>query len=462
MNGRFFLLLALLWLGGSVVFADVTASLHMAISPGGNKVPAVRSGTAKVYAVLQYQDAAQIELKVLVYSVGGTVLFEHSDVYDGSGQRDIEITGRDIFSGYKSAAQTYSTDLEIAMGAADQALTASAKRVRTGTVVNIARSLDGVLAALERYPLSLTTLDHLGTARDLAAEVDTQGMWIMTPDVPDDELDAEMEELKALVTDTIATVNSAMAGIDTSVEQAWLDGTYTIQLKKNGQISDGFDWEVSPSGVPGTPVAASPTAAGPTQTPMPVATQPPISTPTETTLSPGPATATPLPSGTPPMTTPTPTVLATGQTRPITLPPTAANPVPSPRAGREGQPPAQITPLSPPAVEGQAIYPAPPTTGGVSPSTDSGHRLDATPAVQVMVQGESSQATEPADQALGPVSPEQGPGGQNKPIESQAPIVSHDTPLAPQEIKKLPVVSITAMVGAVTLGVIALWLRAKV
>jgi hypothetical protein len=446
-----FLLIVLIWLSRSLAFADVTASLHVSTSPGGDAVEAVRSGTARVYAVLSYQDTAQTELKVLVFAGTGAVLFEHSAIYDGSGQTDIEITGRDIFAGYVSAAQTKSAELQEAEDIAYQASSASAKRVRTASVVNVVTALDGVLAALERYPLSLERVDRLEEARDLATEVTTQGTRIMN-EVSDDDLDSAMDQLKALVSDTIDAVNSALGGIDTSAERAWLDGTYTIQLKRNGQISVGFDWEVSPDGVPGTPVAPSPTAgAGPTETPTLTATQEPrpTLTPTErlATASPRPtatsaarATPPPQPSYVQPTTAPTatgvPAVQNTVQPGPIILPPT---PVPvqalTPATPR---PPVQVIPINPPATEGQTGYPAPPAADVASPA--------ATPGGQAM-----SQDTFPPESR-----PAAGTSG------SRVPEASHEIPLAPQAVLRFPVGRIAALVSAVVFGLVALWLRTKI
>lgn len=132
---------------------------------------------------------------------------------------------------------------------------------------------------------------------------------------------------------------------------------------------------------------------------------------------------------------PTVTVVPTdqdaGQTGPIILPPTATFAAVQPR------PRASAT--SPLVAGGQTGYPAPPTAEVVTPVE--------TPAVQVMAEGETLPETEPTSQ----------------PADALAPVVSHETPLAPQEVSKgLPVVSIGAVIGAVMLGLVALWLRARV
>jgi len=402
----------------------------MSTSPGGEEVSAIRSGTAKAYAVVSYQDTAQTELKVIVFAGAGVVLFDHSDIYDGSGESDVEITGRDIFAGYVSATQTQSDELQEAEAMAHQASSASAKRVRASSVVNVARTLDSVLAALERYPLSLAALDRLGEARDLVAEVDAQGTLIIN-EVMDDDLDAAMDQLEALVTDTVDAVSRAREGLDTEVERAWLDGTYTIQLKRNGQISVGFDWEVGPDGVPGTPVAPSPTAAAePTETLPPTATRPPTRTPTQrpptatlgpTSVSPGNATPTALPTATEP-----PPAAGTAPSGPVILPPTVtAAAVP-------------VTPVSTPVAESQAGYPAPPVAGEAG--------VTATPAAQAKSQGELTPETEAASEAGG----------------LRPPDVAAEAPLAPQEVREWPVARILALMGAVLFGLVALWLRARI
>ncbi len=436
------LLIALTWLSGSVVLADVAASLHMSVSPGGDPVSAVQSGTATVFAVLTYQDAAQTELQVLVFSAGGVVLFQHTDVYDGSGERSIEITGQDILAGYVSAALDKSTELEEAVSMTQQAATASAKRVRAASVVNVVRTLDSVLAALETYPLSLETLDDLEKARDLAFETDEQGSEIMT-DVPDDQLDAAIAELVDLVTETVDAVDTAVAGIDTNTQQAWPDGAYTIQLRRNGQISVGFDWEVSPEGVPGTPVVSPTPTVEPTATPVPTETQQPTATATArpatatsrpTSVATRPMSPTPLPTHRPltlaPTVTPVPPVQSTTQAQPtIPLPPTVAT-----------KEQAQVVPASlttTPIAEGQTGYPMPPLAMS---------NIVATPVVQAPAEVERMPEQQMAGEAAG----------------SQAPIVPGVTPLAPQEVRQFPVIRVIAVVSALVFGLVALWLRARV
>lgn len=418
----------LVCLGSWVAFADVSAHLYMSTSPGGEEVPAIRSGAAKAYAVISYEDTAQTELKVVVISGAGIVLFEHSDIYDGSGESDVEISGRDIFVGYMSAAQTQSDELQEAEAMAHQASSASAKRVRASSVVNVATTLESVLAALERYPLSLEALDRLEEARDRVAEVEVQGTLIIN-EVSDDDLDAAMDQLETLVTDAVDAVGRAPEGLDTETERAWLDGAYTIQLKRNGEISVGFDWEVGPDGVPGTPVAPSPTAgAEPTETLPLTATRPPTATPSQrpstatsgpTSVSAGSATPTTPPGATQPPP-------ATAPSGPVILPPTApAADVPA-------------TPASTPFPESQAGYPAPPAAGEAG--------VTATPAAQAMSQNDLTPETEAASEAAG----------------LRPPGFAAETPLAPQEVREWPVARILALMGAVLFGLVALWLRARI
>ncbi|MFQ5856914.1 MAG: hypothetical protein ACE5LU_14970 [Anaerolineae bacterium] len=246
------LMVVLTCLSGPTAFAQVEAGLHMSVEPGGGEVTAVRSGTVVVYAVLSYQNATDTELKVQVRRDPGVVLFEQSAVYNGSGQTNIEISGRDILAGYVSAAQQRSDELVEVVDRAQQASSARAKRLHTESAVFFVTALDSVLAALERYPLPSETLDSLPPARKLADQVEAMGLAIIN-DVPDDELDSELARLETLVTETVAAVDLTMDGIDTHREWPLIDGTYPTQLYRNGQISQGFVWEVSPEGTPGVP-----------------------------------------------------------------------------------------------------------------------------------------------------------------------------------------------------------------
>lgn len=452
-----FLLLWLLWLAGTTAFAQVTANLHMSVSPGGDEVTVVQSGTARVYAVLSYQDAAETEFKIRVFRAGGVVVFEHVATYSGTDEKSIEITGQDILIGYVSRAGEQTDDLTTAVEVALQASSASAKRVRTATAVSVARALDIVLAALEEYPFSLTTLDDLEAARNLVAQVETKGAAIMS-DVSDEELDTALAELEAEVADAVNAVGRALDGIDTSREWALLEGTYTTTLYRNGQISVGFDWEVGPDGVPGTPVAELPTATPeptrtPTQTPAPTSTpsptpveptstptqKPPSATPTRRLTSTPTRAVTPTPSRQPSATPTATAVQPTRQTPPAgatSVPPTATFTLAVPTSG--GEQPTPIPSPPSPATEEPA--------GPAMPEATVAFEASATPVSQARLPVEISpeaEVTEPAD-------------------SSRVAEVPSETPLAPQEVRVLPVTRILAVVSAVVLGLVALWLRSKV
>ncbi|MFQ5857442.1 MAG: hypothetical protein ACE5LU_17690 [Anaerolineae bacterium] len=451
------------------MFADVTASLRMSTSPGGDEVTAVQSGTANVYAVVSYQDATQAELKVLVHEPSGVVVFEHSDIYNGSGERDIEITGRGVVAGYVSAALQESENLQVAVDDAQQSQSASAKRFRTTSAVTAVRTIDHILATLKRYPLPVETSEGLQLARDLTAEVERIGCTIIaepagctdTTHVPDTELDAVLAELETQVTVTVTAVAQVLDAIDTDREWALPDGQgYVAQLfevirrsggRKENRIKASAEWDVSPEGTPGTPVAPSPTATTePTATLTPIATPEPTPTPTErpatattqpTSVSAVRATSTPPPSPGQPTTEPAattpPAAQRTVQTGPVTRPPTATSTVGGLTPTVEIEPPAQV-PTDSAITEGQESYPAPPTL------EDSDRGI--TPVVQAMPQGEIPPQADIEGQASGPPALE----------------VARETPLAPQEVRQLPVVRIAAIVSALMLGTVALWLRARV
>jgi hypothetical protein len=52
--------------------------------------------------------------------------------------------------------------------------------------------------------------------------------------------------------------------------------------------------------------------------------------------------------------------------------------------------------------------------------------------------------------------------GEDQPSGSRAPELALETPLAPQEVRQVPVIRIVAIVSAIVLGLAALWLRANV
>lgn len=442
-----FLSAALTVLNGPAALAQPSTEVHMSVSPGGGVETAIRSGTAKVFAVLRYEELpANTPLKVSIFGAGGVPLFEQSDVYSGSGQVDIEITGRDAFSGYVSAAHAQSDALTQAIDLAQESTTAHAKRGRTGPVINAARTLELVLSVLKNYDLPLKSLDHLDDAQAGADDIETRGYEIINGEVSDDELDAALGELEALASEIADTVDLALEDVDTERERPWLDGSYTTTLKQEDLIKDGFDWEVRPDGAQGTsvPPTLTPTRTPtgtllPSRTPEPTATETvgsgtataqPTSTPTV------PATAT-APSSGGEKTTPTPTTRrqsgSTPTTGPIVTPPTATPGSSEPAATAE---PVTDTP----GAGVQAINPTVDSSELTGPS--------ATPVAQALARSEGDRS-------------EEVPNAER---ESSAAVleIARETPLAPQEVDELPVTRILALLSALTLGIVALWLRARI
>lgn len=451
-----FLLSVLTLLGVSVAVAESTAEVHMSVAPGGGAETAIQSGTARVYAVLHYEEMANAELEVNVYGAGGVVVFEQSDIYGGSGQEDIEIAGRDVLAGYISAAQRKTEDLTEAIGLAREATRSYIKRSRTGTAVGVVQSLQRVLTVLESYELSLTTLDELDSAQALASDVEDRGLEIMNGEVPDDQLDTALDELGQLVTETTAAVNSAVEGIDTGAQQPWLDGAYTTTLTQNGLIKDGFDWEISPEGTAGPQLSptATPTAE-PTSTPTPTQTQEPTATGTAR-----PATATAMATASPTLMSPvpaTPTVTPTrqrsgGQT--ATPSPSATVPRPSQGTPSTTVPPPTATPTS------ISVEPTP-TPGDEKPAQVVSTPVEGAANTPEAVPDTAEGGATPGARAVTPEDVQPGDSGGEREMAAPAEFPSA-APLAPQEVRQLPVVRIAAIVSALTLGIVALWLRARV
>ena len=444
------LLVVLTMLSASVILAE-SSELHMSVSSGGDAETVIQSGVSTVYAVLRYEDISSTELKIRISVSGGTVVFEHSDVYSDSGEESIEITGREVLAGYISAAQAQTEDLVEAVSIAQEAQAGYIKRNRVSTAVNVVYSLQQVLSTLEGYDLSLTTLDELGDAEEKAANIEDKAIAIMNGEVPDDELDAALEELAQLVAETADIVDGAVENIDTDIERPWLDGEYLTQLRTkvgpNEVTKDSVEWKISPDGVAGTQVPPSATSTvEPTMTPT--STQTPTSTatavsataiPSPTSLSTEPATPTPT-FELPDAQTPTPTVIQSLSQNTTTPGPTALPPTETPAANEplptmEGEAPAQS--ISTPA-ERQA-------SASETSESDTAETA-ATPMARALLPNEKVQSTETGS-------------GQSAAAAVRLP---NEMPLAPQEVSQLPIIRIAAVVSALTLGIVALWLRAKV
>lgn len=263
----FIVLLA--WWGWPAALAQEPAvNLHMSLSPGGAPVLDVGSGTAKVYAVLNYRNMPGVELKVRIFGTHGAVVFERAAPYTGSGQHSMEVGGRDILAGYIAAARRLADDLEAAVRRAQQASDPHDKRLHTQAAVQAAHTLDPVLTAIMLHSLPRETLTDLREVQSLVAGAEEQGRRIVNGDVPDDELGAALANLEGLAQMIQSALERAVVGIDTRSQRPLLDGSYTSSLYRNDLIAVGFDWQVSPEGTPGTPVP-------PTVTPFPRPTNTP-------------------------------------------------------------------------------------------------------------------------------------------------------------------------------------------
>jgi len=73
----------------------VPGSVRMTNTPGGPEMTQFPSGTTVVYVVFDYVDMQNEEIRVRIYDRGGTILFEQSKVYTGSGTESIEVVGPD-------------------------------------------------------------------------------------------------------------------------------------------------------------------------------------------------------------------------------------------------------------------------------------------------------------------------------------------------------------------------------
>jgi len=417
--------------------AQVSTNIYMSVGPDGPQTTAFRSGTAVVYIVLEYQDASQTELRIEIIGNGNVELFSYQKRYTGSGRENIAVTGTDIFEGYRTRAAENAQTLVDAIDQALQSSSASTMRFRTSAAVATAITLDLILGSLERYQVSLDVADRLEEARDWVQQTRIAGENIMNINqVPDEELVARLTEMRELAENARATTQDALDAMVTTVERPILDGSYTTELRQSGYPSQSIEWEVRPDGTPGTPVL-------PTPTPSPTATRTPTSvvspTPSRTPLVP---TATRLqPTSTvPPTASAIPTrLLATatvGGTL-IPLPPTVTT--------LPGTPVIPAEPVSSPTpVVSPVTSPLVVVTARPSPAV-------GTPAVVVSTEttGESVAAERQTPVAV--KTPQVVKGAPSAP----------GAPLPPQETRPFPVLRIGAFIGALLLGMIALWLRTR-
>jgi len=73
----------------------VSGSVRMTDTPGGPEMTQFPSGTTVVYVVFDYADMQNEEIRVRIYDRGGTILFEQTKAYTGSGTESIEVLGPD-------------------------------------------------------------------------------------------------------------------------------------------------------------------------------------------------------------------------------------------------------------------------------------------------------------------------------------------------------------------------------
>lgn len=422
------------------VAAQLSASIYMSVGPAGPQIDAFRSGTAVVYTVLEYQDASQTSLLIEVSGNGGIELFAHSEVYDGSGREDIRITGVDILQGYRAAAADWADRLLEAIDKALEASSAATMRSRTEVAVARANNLDVALAALEGYEHPLDVVENLEEARDWTEQVRTAGETIVNvTQVPDEELVARLTELRGLAEEAQAATQAALDGMVMDIGRPILDGSYTTNLYRvqgnSRYLSQTVEWEVRADGTPGTPVAPTPTAS-PTQTPTvtPVASPTPLPTrPPATATVPGPtATARPGASATPTMSLPAVTPRATIGTTPIVLPPAATPAAPTPSAIPSELEASVTTEAYPPATRIVPISP-----GGGTPATPAADQARVERVATAQHRGAAAMTPTTARNAL----------------------LFQTGPLPPQETTAFPVQRVGALLGAVLLGLIAVWLR---
>jgi len=65
------------------------ANIHLSDAPDGQAMTQFPSGTAVVYAIFDYTDLAEEQIKVRVYDNYGSILFEQTKPYTGSGTETV-------------------------------------------------------------------------------------------------------------------------------------------------------------------------------------------------------------------------------------------------------------------------------------------------------------------------------------------------------------------------------------
>lgn len=77
---------------GNAVYAGTTSNERMSDSPYGPSVTEFPSGTTSVYVVFDYSDMEDEEISIQVWDPIRIVLFEHTQVYSGSGTESLEVS----------------------------------------------------------------------------------------------------------------------------------------------------------------------------------------------------------------------------------------------------------------------------------------------------------------------------------------------------------------------------------
>jgi len=267
----------------------------------------------------------------------------------------------------------------------------------------------------------------LEEARDWTQQVRAVGEAAMNiGQIPDDELVDRLTEMRGLAEKVQTATQAALDGMVTGIERPILDGPYITELFQAGYISQSVEWAVKADGVPGTPVVPTPTPL-PTERP----TSTPVASPSPIPIRRSPTVILPRPTAT--------VGVTVDATSAVVLPPTAT-PVPTPS-------PAGTVPLVPVEVVVSPAVEMPPTPGEPGPGTVVvGPPATATP-VQAMARHSITRGQSPVLATTVP------------PVTNMPP--GQSRPLPPQETEAFPVQRVAALVGAVLLGLVALWLRAR-
>lgn len=73
----------------SIAMAQSLANIHLSDAPDGQAMTQFPSGIAVVYAIFDYADMAGEQIKVRVYDNFGSILFEQTQAYTGSGTESV-------------------------------------------------------------------------------------------------------------------------------------------------------------------------------------------------------------------------------------------------------------------------------------------------------------------------------------------------------------------------------------